>query len=142
MDPDLDQTFVALSIGDPTPVVTTFAALEAQRATILRRLLESDLDYPVSAVFSQIWQDIGPQMTDDQMNLLRWYLGTESTTRHPDRKAALRATLARVIALPTLPQTDAGSDLGFAAVRLASEGPMEVQAAGSRFLQIRFRIGF
>ena len=135
LDPDLDQTFVALSIGDPTPVVTTFAALEAQRATILRRLLESDLDYPVSAVFSQIWQDIGPQMTDDQMNLLRWYLGTESTTRHPDRKAALRATLARVIALPTLPQTDAGSDLGFAAVRLASEGPMEVQAAGSRFLR-------
>ena len=137
MDTDLDPMFAALSAGDPRPLASAFGASLASRSPILRRLLASDRDEPVAAAFALIWQDIGPQMSDDQMNLLRWYLGAEAATSHPARKAALLATLTRLVSLAVLPQTEAGCDLGFVAVRLAVEsgGPPDLRRAASRLLQ-------
>ena len=136
LDTDLDPMFVALWAGDPAPVAAAFGASGADHGTILGRLLEAELDVPVAAAFALIWQDIAPDMSDDSLNLLRWYLTTEDVTRHPARKSTHLAVLTRLIGQPALPRTDAARDLGFSAVRVAVEcgGPLDLHRAACRLL--------
>ena len=131
--------FDAVRAGDPAPLASAFDGSPAARSPIMKRLLASDLDRPVAAAFSLIWQDIGPQMSDDRMNYLRWYLTTEVATRFPERKAVFRAALTRLVGLSALPRSEAGRDLGFAVVRLAveSDGAPDLrQAAGDLLHQL------
>ena len=136
LDPDLDPMFDALRAGDPGPLVMIFHASGKRRVAILRRLLETDLDGPVAAALALIWQDITASMPDGRMSLLQWYLGAETATCRPARKAVHLAVVTQLVGLADLPPTEAGCDLGFAVVRIAVEsgGSLALKRAASGLL--------
>lgn len=109
--------------GDPAPAAEAFAAKPWLRRDLLKALLSSTADAPVAAVFAVIWADIAAALSPDLINLLRWYLGAEAQARLPARAAVQRAALTRLFALPSLPATEAGFDLAFAAIRAALDRP-------------------
>ena len=136
IDIDITILFDALPSGDPRPVALAFLAPDGPRTALLRGLLESPLDDPVAAVFALIWQDIGPDMSPERMDLLKWYIAAESQTRLLARHRALVAILTRLTGGPALPLTEQGCDLGFVAVRAAVEcGPLALRPAAEGFLQ-------
>ena len=132
----LDELIDGAAAGNPEPVARAFLDVSSLRAGILRRLLEQNGDAPIAACFALIWQRLGPDMPDGMLNLLRWYLRAESTTRFITRQAIHRDTLTRLLSLERLPATDEGFDLAFVAVRVAveSDAPLRLHSLATGFL--------
>lgn len=109
--------------GDPEPAARAFAERPWLRRELLKALLTSPADGPIAAVFALVWREISADMASDRMNLLRWYLQAEAPGRLPARAAVQREALTRLLAMPDLPETQAGFDLAFTAVRAALDRP-------------------
>ena len=133
---DMAQALAALEGGRAATVAAALGSAMAQRGEIIAALLASPNDRVVARVFALAWTDVGPNMPDDRMHLLRWYLSTEYTTILPRRKATHLALMTKVITAEALPHTEMGCDLGSVAARFAFEfdGPLTLRSAAIRLL--------
>lgn len=109
--------------GDPKPAALAFAERPWLRRDLMKALLGAPADAPIAAVFALVWHDVAVGISPDLLPALRWYLQAEAPGRLPARAAVQREVLTRVLALPDLPPTEAGFDLGFSAVRAALDRP-------------------
>ena len=126
MEPDQDQLFKGALSGDPAPLAAAFAARPGLRVPLLRLLLGAGEDAPVSACHALIWQGTGPEMADAIKGLLGWYLREEARVTLPARRSVHFELLLSVLQPDRLPDSEAGFDLGFAAVRVLTTLPVSL----------------
>lgn len=112
--------------GDPAPLAQAFAARASLRVPLLRLLLAAREDAPVADCHALIWQGAGPDMPDAMAGLFSWYLREDARTRLPARAAIHRELLLRALPAGQLPQTAAGFELGFTAVRVLTGQPVSL----------------
>lgn len=126
METDPDQLFKTALSGDPAALATAFVAKPGLRTPLLRLLLAAQEDAEVAACHALIWGATGAQMGTGLEGHLGWYLREEARTLQPKRIAVHRDVLIGALSLDRLPETEAGFDLGFTAVRVLTSLPVSL----------------
>ena len=126
METDPDQLFKIALSGDSAALAAAFASKPGLRTPLLRLLLAAQDDAEIAACHTLIWGASGAQMDTGLEGHLGWYLREEARTRQPQRVAVHRDVLLGALPVNRLPETEAGFDLGFTAIRVLTSLPVSL----------------